>query len=174
MLTMRMISPRSRFLIACSVSLTREYSSGSARTKRACSTAIPLLMHLIICILEVTKCGDGVAVGWNCELVGLVIQSLRCYLTVRIVPFFETFKNLPRRFASFKYGSIRLTLKSFIFKIPRLVCTSDLLVRKTFLQQHCLLFQRVPYWYRSHPLVYEMGCYIQHIRFEEKLVLEFF
>ena len=38
-LTMRMISSRSLFLIACSVSLTREYSSGSARTKRACSTA---------------------------------------------------------------------------------------------------------------------------------------
>ena len=93
----------------------------------------PLLMHLIICILEVMKCGDGVAVGWNCELVELVIQSLRCYLTVRIVPFFETFKNLPRRSAYFKYGSVRLTLKSCIYKIPRLVCTSDLLVRKTFL-----------------------------------------
>ena len=105
----------------------------------------PLLMHLVICILEVMKCGDGVAVGWNCELVELVIESLRCYLTVRVVPFFETFKNLPRRFTSFKYGSIRLTLKSCIYKISRLVCTSDLLVRKTFLQQHCLLFQRVPY-----------------------------
>ena len=47
----------------------------------------PLLMHLIIGILEVMECGDGVAVGWNCELVELVIQSLRCYLTVRVVPF---------------------------------------------------------------------------------------
>ena len=53
----------------------------------------PLLMHLIIGILEVMECGDGVAVGWNCELVQVVIQSLRCYLTVRVVPFFETFKN---------------------------------------------------------------------------------
>ena len=133
----------------------------------------PLLMHLVICMLEVMKCGDGVAVGWNCELVELVIELLRCYLTVRVVPFFEAFKNLPRRFTSFKYGSIRLTLKSCIYKISRLVCTSDLLVRKTFLQQHCLLFQWVPYWDRSRPLVYEMGRYIQHIRFEEKLVLEF-
>ena len=33
-------------------------------------------------------------------------------------------------------------------RIPRLVCTSDLLVRKTFPQQHCLLFERVPaYWF---------------------------
>ena len=133
----------------------------------------PLLMHLVICILVVMKCGDGVAVGWNCELVEPVIEALRCYLTVRVVPFFEAFKTLPRRFTSFKYGSIQLTLKSCIYKISRLVCTSDLLVRKTFLQQHCLLFQRVPYWYRSHPLVYGMGCYIQHIRFEEKLALEF-
>ena len=53
----------------------------------------PLLMHLVICILEVMKCGDGVAVGWNCELVELVIESLRCYLTVRVVPFFEAFKT---------------------------------------------------------------------------------
>ena len=133
----------------------------------------PLLMLVIICIFEVMECGDGVAVGWNCELVELVIQSLRCYLTVTIGPFFETFKNLPRRFASFNYGSVHLTLKSCIYKISRLVCTSDLLVRETFLQQHCLLFQRVPYLYRSHPLVYEMGCYIQHIRFEEKLVHDF-
>ena len=133
----------------------------------------PLLMHLVIYILEVMKCGDGVAVGWNCELVELIIESLRCYLAVGVVPFFETFKNLPRRFTSFKYGSIRLTLKSCIYKIPRLVCRSDLVVRKTFLQQDCLLFQRVPYWDRSRPLVYEMGCYVQHIRLEKKLVLEF-
>ena len=173
-------------LVPVSVShrLQRFFDEGILVGQRADETCVqycirdpsdPLLMHLIICILEVMKCGDGVAVGWNCELVELVIQSLRCYLTVRIVPFFETFKNLPRRFAYFKYGSVRLTLKSCIYKIPRLVCTSDLLVRKTltFLQQHCLLFQRVPHWYRSHPLVYEMGCYIQHIHFEEKLVLEF-
>ena len=38
----------------------------------------PLLMHLIIGILEVMECGDGVAVGWNCKLVELVIQPLRC------------------------------------------------------------------------------------------------
>ena len=108
-------------LVPISVShrLQRFFDEGVLVGQRANETCVqycirdpsdPLLMHLIIGILEVMECGDGVAVGWNCELVELVIQSLRCYLTVRIVPFFETFKNLPRRFASFKYGSVRIAL----------------------------------------------------------------
>ena len=94
-------------LVPISVShrLQRFFDEGilvGQRTNETCvqycirDSSDPLPMHLIICILEVMKCGDGVAVGWNCELVELVIQSLRCYLTVGIVPFFETFKNLPR------------------------------------------------------------------------------
>ena len=142
-------------LVSISVShrLQRFFGEGILVGQRANETCVqycirdpsdPLLMHLIICILEVLECGDGVAVGWNCKLVELVIQSLRCYLTVRIVPFFEIFKNLPRRFASFKYGSVRLTLKSCIYKIPRLVCTSDLLVRKTFCNNTAFCFSGSP------------------------------
>ena len=99
-------------LIPISVShrLQRFFDEGILIAQRANETCVqrcirdssdPFLMHLIIGILEVMECGDGVAVGLNCELVELVIQSLRCYLTVRVVPFFEAFKNLPRRFASF-------------------------------------------------------------------------
>ena len=53
----------------------------------------PLLMHLVNYILEVMKCGDGVAVGWDRKLVKFIIESLRCYLAVGVVPFFETLKN---------------------------------------------------------------------------------
>ena len=75
----------------------------------------PLLMHLIIGILEVTECGDGVAVGWNWELVEFIIQSLRCYLTARVVPFFEAFKNLPRRFVSIDLSALLCRAASIKF-----------------------------------------------------------
>ena len=61
----------------------------------------PLLMHLVVYILEIMKCGDGVTVGWNCKLVELVVQSLGRHLTLWIMPFFEALKNLPWRSASF-------------------------------------------------------------------------
>ena len=52
-----------------------------------------LLMHLVICILEVMKCGDGVAVWWDRKLVKLVVQSLRCHFAIRVMPFFKALKN---------------------------------------------------------------------------------
>ena len=55
-------------------------------------------------------------------------------------------------------------------RVLRLVCTSGLLVRNAFPQQHCLLFKRVPSWYHLHSLAYEMVRNIQHIAFQEELL----
>ena len=54
----------------------------------------PLLMHLVIYVLKVMECGDGVAVGWDRKLVKLVVQSLRCHFAIRVMPFFKALKNL--------------------------------------------------------------------------------
>ena len=53
----------------------------------------PLLMHLVIYVLKVMKCGDGVAVGWDRKLVKLVVQSLRCHFAIGVMPFFKALKN---------------------------------------------------------------------------------
>ena len=90
----------------------------------------PLLIHLIVYILKIMKCGDGVTVGWNFRLVELVVQSLRRHLSLWVMPLFEALKILPWRSASFSDSSVHLTLKGCIYKVPRLVCTSDLIVRK--------------------------------------------
>ena len=53
----------------------------------------PLLMHLVIYVLKVMECGDGVAVGWDRKLMKLVLQSLRCHFAIRVMPFFKALKN---------------------------------------------------------------------------------
>ena len=142
---MRMISSRSLFFMDCRVSFEEGILVGQRENKTFVQHCVsfptdPILIHLVVYILEVMKCGDGVAVGGNWKLVELVVQSLGRYLTLWAMPLFESLKNLPWRSSYFWDSSVRLTLKSCIYNIPRLACTSDLLVRYTFQQQRCLWF----------------------------------
>ena len=61
----------------------------------------PFLIHLVVYILDIMKCGDGVTVEWNCKLVELVVQSLGRHLTLWVRPLFEALENLPWRSTSF-------------------------------------------------------------------------
>ena len=72
---MRMISSRSLFFMDCRVSFEGGILVGQREKKTFVQHCVgyptdPILIHLVVYILEVMKCGDGVAVGgignsWN-------------------------------------------------------------------------------------------------------------